>query len=183
MRYVDLLRVEDYLYPNVYRGICSMNLKKIEKYAAMPAVKQIAELKKWIESELDDAMRSLQQMTGLHPDVDRDIENVMATPLEDLPTLINRYSEDSMAHELVKKRLADGISEEGCWDLIDSKWGVSLVNKNIQSQIDSGPGMTQGDDECLHTNYYHITNLMELATILGDEDLHKKIANWLPPLP
>lgn len=160
-----------------------MVLKKIEKYDAMPAVKQIEEIKKWIESELDDAIRSLQQLVGFHPDGNRDVENVMATPYEDLPTLINNYDEDSLEYALVKKRIADNISEEDTWDLLDSEWGADKVKEKIQCMIDCSTGMLQADQETLHTNYFQILNLMELSTLCGDEDLHKKVTTWLPPVP
>lgn len=161
-----------------------MALKKIEKYAAMPAVKQIEEIKKWIESELDDAIRSLQQLVGFHPDGNRDVENVMATPYEDLPTLINDYDEDSLEYALVKKRIADHISEEDTWDLLDSEWGAEKVKEEIQRKIEVQSWEEEGGDaQTLHANYFQILNLMELSTLCGDEDLHKKVTTWLPPIP
>ena len=159
-----------------------MVLKKIEQYSCMTAVKQIEEIKKWIESELDDARSNLQSLVDLNPDEDSEVETALGTPLNELPTLINAYAEDSMAHKVIKKRLADSIPEDDIYVLIDGEWGAERMQESIRDRLGKD-GFYNGDSDTLNSNYYHITNLMELARICGVEDLHKKVSTWLPPLP
>jgi hypothetical protein len=183
VRYSKSWLPEDSSYYNVYRRMVSMDLKKIEQYSCMTAARQREEIKKWIGSELDDARANLQSLVGLNPEDDSEVETALCTPLNELPTLINQYDEDSMAHKVIKKRLADSIPEDDIYVLIDGEWGAERMQESIQTRLSKEGFYNNRDSDTLHANYYHITNLMELATILGDEDLYKKVATWLPPLP
>lgn len=157
--------------------------KTLKQYARLSPDQRIAELKNWIEAELDNTRTCLQQLVGISPEGDSEVETALGTPLDELPLLISTYEEDSMANKIVKKRLADSITDDDIYVLIDSEWGAERMKDYFQKQASGDACYSQADEDTLHNCYHKITNLMELTTILGEEDLYKKVATWLPVLP
>lgn len=136
-------------------------------------VQRLKEIRAWIEKKLDEVKNTLAHVACVSED-DTDMAAAYREPLEELPTMINDYDDDSPEMWVIKKRLSTRSDPwEGHWD----DRAVELVQKSLHDE--DGELLVESEEEptilCCRSL---IGSLQELAVILGDTSLKARIDAW-----
>lgn len=149
-----------------------MSYTVLKTYEQMTAEQRIAEFRKWMEDALDNHRATVRSLAGTMVEQDPDIENVIATPFNELALLINDYKEDSPEHFLIKYRLENNVGdcEESILDT--NEYGELSCSLIIEGDTD--------DEEELAAERTSIDELIDLCRIFCFEDLQKSFEAWRP---
>jgi hypothetical protein len=144
-----------------------------ESYKKMFPKDQIAELKKWLEDQLNEHRAILRSVAGAIPECDPDLDTVLSVDMRDLPKMINDYEEDSLAHAILKYRIANKV--EICDDsILDSDMVGEIVVK-ICECCDS-----EEDMRTLQNQRSVADSMVTLCRIFCFKDLEKSFLTWYP---
>lgn len=152
-----------------------MKLKTVKQYGTLADCRKIEALKKWVQEELERNVEQALRITMLDPHA-TDFEELLQYSLEDLPLEIHNWDEGSPHEAIIKYRLRHGIEPEDCqdWEYIEWPEFVETAVRWIDTyQYDPTEDLTDIQDV-----RHNLINLHEIATILGDEELHTNVARW-----
>jgi hypothetical protein len=144
-----------------------------EQYSKLSLQQRVDELKKWIENELENFQNYIRNFSSSGME-NEDIEDIIATPLDELPPLINTYPEDSAQHFLVKYRLAHNI--EDCEEsILDATEYGKLCCKLAHEAAED-------ESKARYLNYLDegIHDSIVICNMFGFEDLRKNLKAWAP---
>ena len=144
-----------------------------EQYAGMPMECRVFELAKWIADCLENQMAVMRSIAGTSMESDPEIENVIATPFNDLGMMINDYEEDSACHFLLKYRL-EHHSEDCDERILDTNEYGKL---SCEYARDSDQEEDIRDIQNIR-NYCH--DLILLCRIFGLPELEERLQAWCP---
>lgn len=144
-----------------------------EDYQKLSPDDRITELRKWLNGELEYHRNQIRSIAGTDIEQDSDVDNVIATPFDELPTLISDYPEYSAACFLVKYRLEHNI-EDGDISVLDTD-EYGKLSCDLALDPDNEENYRQIKEE-----RGHIKDLITLCRIFCFEDLQKNFEAWCP---